>query len=110
MNINSSYATFLVLDSSCDTLSVSGVGNYAFDGIYQPTNYSVSWMADEDVYKKVNGTKYLFPLNSTNSNNWGIGSITSLVTGQYSFQGIILKHFNIDSKYLFVFRKILKCY
>ena len=83
----------LFLDDSCDTLSVSGVGNGVLDGTYRPTNYSVSWMADEDVYQKVNGTKYLFPLNTTNSGIWGIGSIASLITGQYDFQGTIFNNF-----------------
>ena len=87
----------LFLDSSCDTLTVSGVGDVVFDGTYQPTNYSVSWMADEDVYQKVNGSKYLFPLNSTSSGLWGIGSIASLITGQYDFQGIILNNFYFES-------------
>merc|ERR1711920_791903 len=70
-------------ESSCDTLSVSGVGNSDFDGTYHPYNYSVSWMPDEDVYKMVNGSKYLFPLNtsnSTDSSQWGLGSNTSLIT------------------------------
>ena len=76
---------------------MSGVGNGIFDGTYRPTNYSVSWMADEDIYQKVNGTKYLFPLNSTNSGQWGIGSIASLTTGQYDFQGIIFNNFYFES-------------
>lgn len=79
-------------ESSCDTLSVSGVGNSDFDGTYRPYNYSVSWMANEDVYKKVNGSKYLFPLNSSNSTDssqWGLGSATSLITGQHFFNGIL---------------------
>ena len=63
------------------------MGNASFDGTYRPSNLTVSWMPDEDVYQKVNGNKFLFPLRSSNDDEWGIGPVTSLVTGQANFKG-----------------------
>ena len=71
----------------CDTLIVSGANDASFNGLYEVSNFTVSWAADEDVYQQIDGDKVIFPLNSSNEDEWGIGSNASLTSGNDDYRG-----------------------
>ena len=71
----------------CDTLTVSGANDDTFNGLYKVSNLTVSWAADEDVYQQVDGDKVIFPLNSSNEDEWGIGLNSSLTSGYDDYRG-----------------------
>ena len=58
-----------------------------FNGVYEISNLTVGWSTDEEVYQQKNGNKYIFSLNSSTEDEWGIGSTASLTTGDYDYRG-----------------------
>ena len=71
----------------CDTLTVSGANDATFNGLYEASDFNVSWAADEEVYQQQDGAKFIFPLNSLTVDEWGIGSSASLTSGNYYYRG-----------------------
>ena len=75
------------LRTLCDTLSVSGANDANFNGLYEISNFTVSWAIDEEVYHKRDGDKYIFPIKYSTKNEWGIGSRASLLSGDDNYRG-----------------------
>ena len=86
------------LRTLCDTLSVSGGNDANFNGIYEISNFTVSWAIDEEVYHKKDGDKFIFPVRSSTNDEWGIGSKDSLLSGDVDYRGksLIIHNKNTD--------------
>ena len=69
-------------------MTVSGAIDAAFNGVYEASDLTVGWAAYEEVYQR--GDKFIFRLDSPREEEWGIGSIASLTSGDVDYRGSYL--------------------
>ena len=68
----------------CESYTVTGAGNAAFNGKYEVSTLSASGTPEKEVYRIQGGNKIIFWKNGI---GWALGSTTSLTSGQYNYNG-----------------------
>ena len=68
----------------CESFTVSGATDAAFNGAYEISDLVANRAPDREVYRKKDGTKIIY---WKSSGYWAIGPIASVTTGQVNYRG-----------------------